>query len=136
MKVTPKMFICEVSERVVESGECCWIHGSVVEVGFDETGELEEVVLDDGTSSIGVSVRDKLEEANREGFQEESVRIYKELIRRLLQRGRHVSAVCQLKEGFLQVLHISDGVVGESKDSESEWLSSVMRSRSYREDVL
>lgn len=136
MKVTPKMFICEVSEKVVEDGECCWIHGSVVEVGFGEAGELEKVVLDDGTSSIEVSVRDKLDEASRGGFQEEPARMYRELMEKLLQRGRYVSAVCQLKEGVLEALHISDGVASESKDPEDEWLNSVIRSRSYGEGEL
>ncbi|KAJ1612548.1 hypothetical protein OJ252_1211 [Cryptosporidium canis] len=128
MRITPKMFICEVPERVMESGECCWIHGSVVDLEFAGDGELDAIVLDDGTSSIRVSIGDRLRGVASEGFQEEQVRLYKGLIEKLLQRGRHISAVCQLREGVLRVLHISDSA-SQDKDPENGWLDSIARLR-------
>ncbi|OII70812.1 uncharacterized protein cubi_00957 [Cryptosporidium ubiquitum] len=133
--MTPKMFICEVPEKVVEDGDCFWIQGSVVDVEMGESGELEMITLDDGTSSIKISIKDKLKDVNYEGFNEKAVVIYRGLVEELVQKGKYISTVCQLNEGLFKVLHISDSI-NKSRDSENEWINSIIRSRNFREDEL
>lgn len=134
MKMTPKMFICEVPERVLEDGDCFWIHGSVMDTEMDD-GELEMITLDDGTSSIKVSIKDKFKDVSCEGFCEGTIEIYRGLVKKLVQKGRYISTVCQLNEGIFKVLHISDSI-NKNRDSENEWMNSIIRSRNIREDGL
>ncbi|KAH8585033.1 uncharacterized protein ELE39_000984 [Cryptosporidium sp. chipmunk genotype I] len=127
------MFICEVSEKILEDGDCCWIHGFVVDIEIDQDGELDMITLDDGTSSVRISIKNKLNDVSSGNFHEDTIKIYRQLIEELVQKGRFISVVCQLNKGILKVLHISDSING-SRDSENEWINSTIRSRSLRED--
>ncbi|KAK9173455.1 hypothetical protein CmeUKMEL1_02825 [Cryptosporidium meleagridis] len=132
MKITPKMFICEVPEKILEDGDCCWIHGFVVDVEMDQDGELDMITLDDGTSNIKVSIKAKLNDANCDNFHEDTVKTYRGLIEELVQKGRLISTVCQLNKGLLKVLHISDSISGNG-DSDNDWINNSIGSRGSQE---
>ncbi|KAH8738650.1 hypothetical protein FG386_000645 [Cryptosporidium ryanae] len=139
MRLTPKMFICELPEKVRSDGDCCWLQGYITGVNLDDQKGMKYAIIDDGTLSTKVYVENcvgEVDEANKESeetnVRKESMKIYKNLLGELLCEGRYVSTVCELRNGVLNIIHISDSI-NDNPNSEIEWLNSIIK---FRNEVI
>ena len=132
MRFTPKIFICEISEKIKHDGDCCWLQGYITGVNLNKNGSLKYAVIDDGTLNTRIYINSCIEETDEKKDEspnkEISIEVYHKLVGELLCEGRYVSTICELRGGILKVLHISDSI-NENPNSEVEWLNSILKSR-------
>ncbi|KAH7649695.1 hypothetical protein FG379_000955 [Cryptosporidium bovis] len=136
MRLTPKIFICELADKVRKDGDCCWLQGYITGVYFNEKKEVKCATIDDGTQSVKVYVESYIREMdeadnnyeNELDVKKTSTKIYNELLGQLLCKGRYISTICELRNGILYIIHISDSI-NDDPNSEVEWLNSIIKSR-------